>query len=124
MKKNNVFLDATESGNALILALGILNLIGALSLYFTLQLVHYSSLSFWDHELEILKIKAIRQIKDDFYHQDCKDFTLEEENYSVSAVYDETECMLYFEGNCSFSMKIEYDDVFLCIASVEYFYDE
>lgn len=124
MCERSAFSAATEKGNALILALCILNLISVVSIYLSVQLAHLAALKNEDTSLEVLKIKAIRRIKDEYYHQKCEDFSLEEDNCYVDVSYDENQCILYFYGQYSFQMILEYDDVYLCIGAVEYVYDQ
>ena len=120
IQEKNAFWDVTNKGNALILALCVLNLISASAMYLAIQLAHLTSMKNEDTTLEVLKIKTIRRIKDEFYHQNCKDFTLEEGDCSVDVMYEDNQCTLQFYGKYSFQMKIQYDDVYLCISSVEY----
>lgn len=124
IKEKNAFLAATEKGNALILTLGLFNLLAALGIYFSLQLAHLTTLNNMDADLEVVKIKVIRRIKNEFYDQCCEDFVFEEKGITVNAVYEDSQCTLDFSGKVHFQMIIQYDEVYLCIASIEYVYDE
>ena len=122
-REKNAFLDATDKGNVLILALGLFHLLAAGAIYFSLQLAHLTTLKNIDTDLEVVKIKVLRRIKNDFYDQNCDDFVFEEKDITVSASYEGSQCTLDFSGKAEFQMIIQYDEVYLCIASVEYVYE-
>ncbi len=88
-----------------------------------MQLAHLTTLKNIDTDLEVVKIKVLRRIKNDFYDQNCDDFVFEEKDITVSASYEGSQCTLDFSGKAEFRMIIQYDEVYLCIASVEYVYE-
>lgn len=116
------FLDANNNGNVLVLGLIILQLIVMIGINFSLNLDHLLKLNSIDPSFECMKIKVIQQIKEDFYKGKTNDFEIEDENYQVNISYQGNECNVYFEGKHNVKMHIVYDDVYLCIASIEYDY--
>lgn len=123
IRKFNDLLAVNRNGNALLLALNLLNIFMVITFSFYIQVKVYSLIKMENKETEILKIQAVKRIKSEFYHQKCENFELYEGSSSVVVIYDELTCRLEFSGQVDFAMLIEYDDVYLCIKSVEYLKD-
>ncbi|MGN1344782.1 MAG: hypothetical protein ACI4U3_09385 [Traorella sp.] len=113
-----------KKGNGLILGIVLLNLLLLIANRFTLQLKEIDLILNRNMSEEILKIKAIQKIENEFLHASYSDFILEEDGQSVEVKFYGTQCHAYFYTLNPFEMILTYDDVFLCIASVEYNYDD
>lgn len=112
-----------HKGNAFVLALSILQIVLLISINLSINISHLKDIKTFDSSLEIIRIKAIQRIKKEFYKQNCTDFIIEENGYVVEGYYEENKCHLYFYGKQDLEMIVNYDDVYLCISSIEYIYD-
>lgn len=124
VKRKNVSWDVKNNGNGTILSIVVLHIFIYITLNLSINISHINKINHYDSSLEVAKIKAITRVKKEFYNQNCEDFTFEINNYVVNGVYDENSCTLEFIGEKNFEMKIIYDDIYLCIASIEYNFND
>ena len=124
MKRKDVFWDVNNHGNGLVLGILFLNLVLGIGLVFSLQMKQVTLFKKIDPIEEVLKIKAIQQIEEEFYDGSCDDFSIEEEGILVEVNFYGSECHAYFYTEKPFEMIFTYDDIFLCIATVDYFFEE
>ena len=123
MKNNLQDYSDVIKGNGLIIGIILLNLIITISLNFNIHLKKLSLLNQYDVQMECLKIKVVQQLEKEFEKGTCIDFKIEENDYYCEVNFYGSEAHAYFYGDQTFTMIFTYDDVFLCIASVEYIYD-
>lgn len=122
-RKKKGLLDVNRKGNGLICAIGVLSFILVLSQFIYMNLHHIQLLSQYDHQFELMKIHVIQKVKKDFYDQKCEDFTIEKYSYLANVTYDEDVAIVVIEGQQNVTMEIIYDNVYLCIGHIEYFYE-
>lgn len=111
-----------NKGNILIIGIILLNIICILGNIFTSDLNQVLILNNVDLNMEIMKIKTIQKIENEF-KDDCKDFELNEYGIKVSAQFDGIDYFVNFKGNTTFQIKISFDYVFECIENIEYIYE-
>lgn len=111
-----------NKGNILIIGIVLLNIICILGNIFTSDLNQILILNNIDTNIEIMKIKTIQRIEEEF-KDECKNFELNEYGIHVLAEYDGIDYLVSFEGNIYYQMKISFDEVFECIENIEYIYE-
>lgn len=114
------FSDVHHDGNVLILTISYLTLIMSFALILNLNIQHIQSIQQIDHPFEIIQLKAINRAKHDFYNQKYDEFTIKYLDYMASGSYDMNVCTIEIKGKKEVKMIINYDDVFLCIESIEF----
>lgn len=122
-KINNTkdFLAVNKKGSSLIFALSLFHLLIVISFIFEMNLHFILMLKEYDAEYEAFETKIIQRIKSDFYHNETENFTYEEQDFYASVDYEEIQCIAEIKTSSFIrNIRILYDDVYLCIESIEY----
>ena len=111
-----------NKGNILIIGLVLLNILLILSATIKSDLSQLVLFNRLDVNMEIMKIKVIQRIENEFKNHN-EDFEFNENDIFVSATFDGLDYHVVIDGSYDYEMHITYDYVFECIESIEYFYE-
>jgi len=111
-----------NKGNILIVGLIFLNILCILSATLTTELSQIVLFNQIDTNMEIIKIKTIQRIENEFKNKN-EDFEINENDIYVSATFDGLDYHVVIDGTYDYEMHITYDYVFECIEKIEYFYE-
>lgn len=117
------FWHVNHKGSAFIVGIGVLYCILIISQCIVINLKSYHNMQNVDQDYEIIVTKVLQKVKKDFYEQKLEEFSIIYNHYVADGIYDENTCEVMISGNQYVRLVITYDDVYLCIENVEYYYE-